>query len=488
MSSILVVEDEENLRFSMARRIGKVGHEVMEASTVRDAIRLAQDRDFDLVLTDINLPDGSGVDLLSRLRADGFEGAIVLITAYATIESAVDAMKKGADEYLQKPVSMEELALLVERALKNRRTRARLDLYERLERTRERQRTIIGASEQWTAALSMAERLAEATAPPSTTREITETGLPTIMLIGETGSGKGLLARHIHERTRLTGDDEEAPFIHVNCSALPAPLVESELFGHEKGAFTDAKSARPGLFEMAEGGTIFLDEIAEMPSDLQAKLLLVLEHGRYRRVGGTKERVVRARVIAATNQDLEKRVEEERFRRDLFYRLNTFTIEIPPLRERGDDVMLLAEEMLAWFARRHGRPGMKLGASASIALKRHSWAGNVRELMNVIQRAVMLAPDDEIKPSDLGLSAAAEKKAVAAVASGTRPNGAIVFDFEHGVHNAEQVERALITQALDHTKGNVSRAARLIGMNRSSFRYRLERFGLEEYAHQAAQK
>ncbi len=486
MASILVIEDEENLRFSVARRLAKAGHDVMEASMQRDAWRLAQERDFDLILTDINLPDGSGVDLLARLRADGFEGAIVLITAYATVESAVDAMKKGADEYLQKPVSLEELAIVVERVLKTRRMRARLDLYERLERARESERAIVGESDCWREALSLTERFADATAPPESSREISEAGLPTILLIGETGSGKGLLARHIHERTRAAGEDDEAPFIHVNCSALPAPLVESELFGHEKGAFTDARSARPGLFEMAEGGTIFLDEIAEMSADLQAKLLLVLEHGRYRRVGGTKERVMRARVAAATNQNLEKRVEEDRFRRDLFFRLNTFTIEIPPLRERGDDVMLLAEDLLRRFGRRHARPDLRLSGSARIALKRHAWPGNVRELMNVIQRAVMLAPEDEIKPADLGLSASAERKSPQP--STNASNGDLVFDFEGGVHNAEQVERTLITQALDYTKGNVSRAARLIGMNRSSFRYRLERFGLEEYVQQAAQK
>ncbi len=506
MARILVVEDEENLRLSIRRALGRAGHTVAEAAGAPDAWRETRGAEFDVVLTDINLGGGeTGVDFLRRLREEGFEGVVIVMTAYGTVENAVAAMKEGADDYIQKPVSLEELTLLVTRTLENRRLKRRLRLYERLERTRADESAVIGESRLWKAAVVLAERLASMPLPQADGESSPpRAGLPTILLLGETGAGKGVLARHIHQLAQRSaaahhaganGGSSDTPFVHVNCSALPATLVESELFGHEKGAFTDAKSARPGLFEMAEGGTILLDEIGDMPPDLQAKLLLVVEHGAYRRVGGARERAVNARVITATNQDLEKRVEDGRFRRDLYYRLNAFTIRIPALRERGDDILLIAEAMLARFTREYGRQAMRLSPTARIALVRHSWPGNVRELVNVMQRAVMLCDTAEIGPDDMGLSAQAVRKASTAPLAPAAGESAdpghptpLRFDFERGVHTAEEVERALITQALEHARGNVSRAAKLIGMNRSSFRYRLERAGLTDYAQEVAKE
>lgn len=495
MAKILTIEDEENLRFSIARRLKQAGHEVAEARTAEDAWHLTRETEFDLILTDMSLEGQDGVELTRRLREEGYEGVVIIMTAYGTVENAVKAMKLGADDYLQKPISLEELAILVERALEQRRVRSRLRLYERMERNRNQGEDLIGESPAWRETLAIAERFAEI---PMTTGDRGDQArqLTTILLMGETGVGKGLLARRIHQHAEKPGTEagadakesrkgeESAPFVHVNCSALPASLVESELFGHEKGAFTDAKEARPGLFELADGGTIFLDEIGEMPLELQAKLLLVLEEGSFRRVGGSKIRRVRARVIAATNHDLERQVEQGRFRRDLYYRLGAFTIRIPPLRERDDDALLLAETMLERFAKELGRPGARLSDAARSAIRHHDWPGNVRELVNAIQRAVMLCRNDMIEPADMGLSFQASRKASAVEhAPGTAgADGDLKFDFDRGVHTIDEVEKTLIKQALERTGGNVSKAAKLVGMNRSSFRYRIERSGLEEYA------
>ncbi len=490
MAKILTIEDEENLRFSIVRSLSRAGHDVAETARAADAWRLTRDVEFDLILTDVNLVGDNGVELVKKLRADGFEGAVIVMTAYGTVENAVEAMKLGADDYIQKPISLEELGLTIERVLEQRRVRSRLALYQRLEQRRSESRGVIGESEAWRETLSIADRFAEipaAAAGASAARQLT-----TILLLGETGVGKGLLARYIHdqhENLKASHPDaaqtEAAPFVHVNCSALPPALVESELFGHEKGAFTDAKTAKAGLFELADGGTIFLDEIGEMPLELQAKLLLVLEEGSFRRVGGSKVRHVRARVIAATNQMLEKQIEAGRFRRDLFYRLSAFTIVIPPLRNRDQDIILLANSMLEQVSREYARPGVTFGDDAIKALKSHSWPGNVRELINVIQRAVMLCQGERISASDLGLNGGAAASPAVSEPAPQR-NGHIVFDFQNGLHTVEEVEKELIRQALVKAEGNVSKAARLVGMNRSSFRYRIERCGLEDFAQEVS--
>lgn len=485
MAKILTIEDEDNLRLSIRRSLAKAGHDVVEASSLAAGRPLAISGDFDVVLTDVNLGDGSGADLVREIRAEGFEGVILLMTAFGTIEAAVRAMKDGADDYLQKPLSLEELGLLVNRSLENKALRNRVRLYERIERAREPLLSeALGESPEWLKTLATAERLAALPIPSSGGANGPTAGapLPTVLLLGETGAGKGVLARYIHAKA-MAGS--VAPFVHVNCSALPPTLVESELFGHEKGAFTDAKAAREGLFEMAEGGTIFLDEIGDMPFELQTKLLLIVEHGVFRRVGGSKERRVRARVIAATNQDLPARVAEGKFRRDLLYRLNAFVLRIPPLRDREGDASLLAETFLDRAAREFGRAGLRLSDGAQRAIRDHDWPGNVRELANAVQRAVMLGQGDTVDAADLGVTPGARPAARQGAETGAMP-GELVFDFESGSHTAENVERTLIVQALEHARGNVSRAAKLIGMNRGSLRYRIERYGLEGAVQEAA--
>lgn len=513
MARVLVIEDEDNLRLSMTRTLGKAGHAVSEASCLRDARDLLHKQDFDIVLTDVMLGSENGVDLVRELRADGYDGVVVVITAFGTVESAVAAMRDGADHYLQKPVSMQDLQLQVERALRHQHTARRLRLYERLERASQESQDLVGESEAWKRTLAFADRLAEIPVLPAhdaTSGRGTSSsegslgldadgmGLPTVLLMGETGVGKGLLARYIHARAthvhapgskRLSSSGVEngssPPFIHVNCSAFPATLVESELFGHEKGAFTDANEARPGLFEMADGGTIFLDEISEMPIELQAKLLLVVEQGVFRRVGGTRERRVRLRIIAASNLDLDERARNGQFRRDLLYRLNAFTVQIPSLRERGDDAVRIARAALHRLSRRYGKGAGRLSTQAEEAIRRHDWPGNVRELLNAIQRAQMLSDGMEIEPFDLGL---ANVPNTAQTTRSEEKSDGLVFDFENGVHTLEEVEKALIMQVLLFTKGNVSRAARLIGLQRSSLRYRIEQYQLERYVSEVAKQ
>ena len=485
MASILLIEDDEDLRFTVARALKKEGHAVDEAGAVAEADGLFGARAYDMVVTDVHLGPESGIDFVERVRSEGFAGGVIVVTAFGTVDDAVRAMKLGADDYLQKPVRLQELILIVDRLLELRDQRRRLRLYERLEEVGRADRRPLGESPAWKKALTLAERLASMPVVNRAEDLGSASGgaLPTILILGETGAGKGVIARHIHEQSR----EPDGPFVHVNCSALPGTLIEGELFGHEKGAFTDAKEAREGLFEMADGGTIFLDEIGDLPLELQAKLLTVLEHGRVRRVGATKERSVRVRVLAATNQDLRTGVREGRFREDLLFRLNAFTIEIPPLRDRGDDAVILARSMLDRLRAEYGRNPARFTPAAEAAVRAHRWDGNVRELFNAVQRAAMLSDGDEIGPSDLGLEPG-RAKPLAEARPGGADAGGLVFDFERGRHTADKVEKQLMVQALEHTRGNVSKAARLIGMQRSSFRYRVERYGLERLVEEIAQR
>lgn len=492
----MLIEDEANLRFTIARSLRTAGHEVHEAASLPQANELLARHVFDAVLTDVNLGPDSGIDLVARLREEGFEGPIVIMTGYGSVESAVRAMKVGADDYLEKPVRLEELSLLLDRLLATHHDRRRLRLYERLERASLGGEMVVGTSEPWRKTLDLAERIARL---PVANRGESGAGsaLATILLLGETGVGKGLLARHIHSVGERVEGRSGTPFVHVNCSALPAALIESELFGHEKGAFTDARAAREGLFEMADGGTIFLDEIGDMPLELQAKLLTVLERGIVRRVGGVREIAVRVRVIAASNQDLQTSAADGRFRRDLLYRLNALTITIPPLRERGEDAAEIARAMLARFGREFGRNDLTLAPDALAAIRQHAWPGNVREVVNVMQRAAMLSESSSVTADDLGLMPALEAETDNTAGAGSLDAGpspgpasaapGIVFDFDAGRCTFTDVERELMKQALTRTRGNVSRAAKLIGMQRSSFRYRIDRYGLHEFVREVSQ-
>ena len=465
-------------------------HTVVECASLSEAAAAMAEGEFDLVVTDVNLPDGNGIDFVRKARSDGFDGIAVIVTAFGTIETAVAAMKQGADDFLQKPLKMEELPLQTEKWLQQRKVARRLKLYERLEQSRDEGKAIVGNSKAWqeccASPIAWRPCRSQTPMPQGSRNRGRRSDSP---LLGETGVGRRL-ARFIHHapsrrKARRNGSadpNDNPPFVHVNCSALPTTLVESELFGHEKGAFTDAREPKAGLFEMAEGGTIFLDEISEMPLELQTKLLVVVEQGRYRRIGGTKDKHVRARVITASNQDLDQRAADGRFRRDLLYRLNTFTVRLPPLREREGDVALIASSALASFARRYGRETPLLTDGALAALAAYRLPGNVRELVNAMQRVAMLFDGDSLTPPTSGSARPAPMRARPAdrLSLSRLPPGELP--------RAEDLDRDLVKDALRKSPGNVSRAARLIGLTRAGMRYRVEQFGLAQFVKETAQQ
>ena len=467
MADLLIVDDEETLLATMSLELERGGHRCQRAATGQAALSRLETFEPHLALVDIRLPDMDGLALISRIRELGHDFPIIVITAYGSVQSAVAAMRVGANDYLQKPVAMEELEVVIDRVLQNRRLKDRLDVFER-ERMLQRletgatgaERAIVGESAIMKKVMAMAGKIAEA--PPD------ENGyLPTVLITGETGTGKDLLAHHIHDLRASDG----APFVQINCTALPPQLVEAELFGHEKGAFTDAKTNKKGLFEVASEGTVFLDEIGDTPLGLQAKLLLVLEQRRFRRLGGTREREVRARTIAATNCDLTDMVTQGRFRKDLLFRFQALSIELPPLRERGDDLFLLADYFIKRQALRLHRDPPRLSDAAREGMRRYSWPGNIRELDNVLQRAMLLQDSSTIERSDLNLSQAD----LAAAPPGLDE---IRFPFEKEDCSLARVEQRLLEQAIAFCNGNISEVARLLGVSRGSLRHRMEKLSL----------
>lgn len=476
MATVLVIEDNPDIRFAVSRALRRKEHTVTEAETGDAALAQLGESRFDLVITDLQLPDASGIDLIKAAHASSGACGVMVMTAYGSIETAVAAMKAGADDYLQKPLSLEELVLIADRLIERCHARRREQIEARTAVSVDDRP--MGESPAWVAVLAMAERYA--TLPLVNRHEDLDTAqggaLPIVLITGETGSGKGAVASFLHRCA--SGDAGTQPFVHLNCSSLPSQLVESELFGHVKGAFTDARETREGLVEMADGGTLFLDEIGDMAPEAQGKLLLFLDSGRFRRVGGDRDRTARCRVIAATNRELLGPGERP-FRKDLYYRLSAFRLGLPPLRDRDRDAVEIARAMLTRFRAEYRLPPCSLSIEAERALAEYDWPGNVRELINVIQRAAMLCEGDTIGVSDLTLDAASD----AAMAEEHR----LEFDFCRGPHTASDVERELVIQALRFTDGNVAQAARLIGMQRSSLRLRIEKYGLESSTNGAAQ-
>jgi len=463
MADILIVDDETTLLANLTLQLGRAGHQCRTADTARAALASLESREPDVAIVDIRMPDMSGLDLIDRIRQAGRDFPVVVMTAYGSVENAVAAMKVGATDYLQKPVSIDELEVVLNRVLEQRKLADRLAVFERERERQGAERTIIGKSRVMRDVLELAGKIA---AQPAD-----ENGhLPTVLITGETGTGKDLLAHHIHD----LGPRRDEPFVQINCTALPGQLAEAELFGYERGAFTDAKSTKKGLFEVAGEGTIFLDEIGDMPLALQAKLLLVLEQREFRRLGATRVCRVRARTIAATNCNLTKLVAEGRFRKDLLFRFQALAVEVPPLRERADDLYLLADFFLERRARRLHRTPPALSPAAREAARRYSWPGNVRELDNVLQRALLINERDAIEPSDLNLS------------HGDLQDGSLSleeFRFPFGSEDCSlaTVEQKLIVQALEACNGNVSEAARLLGLRRGTLRHRLEKLSIAEH-------
>ena len=446
MSSILVVDDERGIRALCGDVLGRAGHEVEAVDSAAGALAAVQRRRFDLVLCDINLPDQDGVSLLPRLLLGEPAPAVLLITAYPSIDTAVRGMKLGARDYLGKPFSPDELRLVVRRALdEDELRRAHGELTKRLAYG-----SMIGDSPAMQQLRATIHKVAQSDA--------------TVLITGESGTGKELVARALHDKGRRAA----GPFVAINCGALPESLLESELFGHARGSFTDARAARAGLLLRANGGTLFLDEIGEAPPGLQAKLLRALEDRRVRPVGGDDERPFDARLVCATNRDLEAEIESGRFRSDLYYRINVIHIELPPLRARGDDVLLLAQRMIEQIAATAGKRVKGIAAPAAEKLLAYAWPGNVRELRNCIERAVVLTRFEEITVADLP----------EAVQDYRRSRLVLDLDDPGTLPPLEQVERRYILRVLEAVGGHRTRAAEILGLDRKTLYRRLERYGV----------
>ena len=451
--SILVVDDEAALREILGILFKRSGFEVALASGFRQAADLLQSgRTFDLVVTDLAMPDGSGMEVLNLARQREVGSEVIMITAYGTTEQAVQAMRLGAYDYIQKPFRNDELLAIAEKALEKRAIVDENRALRRRVTDSFRTSDFVGKNPAVLRVLDMVKRVASA---PSS-----------VLITGESGTGKELVARSLHGE----GERSKNPFVAVNCAALPEPLLESELFGHEKGAFTGATSSKEGLFRAADRGTLFLDEVGELPSSLQVKLLRVLQERRVRPVGGQRESVVDVRLVAATNRDVEREVAEGRFRRDLFYRLNVIRLHLPPLRERPDDIPLLAEHFLL----KHAALQQKRLAFAPEALRwlaTQQFPGNVRELENILERAATLATGARVELTDLP---AEDMQAVSlpSIPPLLLPDRG--FDLEKYLGD---IERMILTSALEKAGGVRKRAAELLGVSFRSIRYRMAKYG-----------
>ncbi len=451
--TILVVDDEEVIRDVLSTLIARRGHRIVLARNAVEAERALASEPIDVVLLDLFLPGTSGLELLHSMRAGHPLVEVIMVTAHGSVETAVEAMQGGAFHYLTKPFQNEEVVLLVETALTQRRLREENAGLRRALADRRRVGELVGRS----AGMEAVYRMIEQVAPARTT----------VLIQGESGTGKELVAVAIHRN----GARSEAPFLVVNSSNLPSDLIESHLFGHARGAFTGAVSEHRGLFEAADGGTLFFDEISTLPPEVQSKLLRVLQEKEFLPLGSVKPVRVDVRILAATNEDLEEQVRQGAFREDLFYRLNVVTIRLPALRERREDVPLLVEHFLEEFAAEHARPGARLSPEALRALVRFDWPGNVRQLRNVVERAVLLGPAGEI-----GLDSLPEEilqpRAAAAV-PGLPPGST----FEDAV---SEYERALIRWALDESGGVQRRAAERLGLRPTTLNEKIKRLGIRE--------
>jgi two-component system response regulator AtoC len=448
--TLLIVDDERTLRFSLSEWARDAGFQPLEASAGGEALACVRERGVDAVVLDLKLGGEDGLDVLKRLRAEDPGLPVVMLTGHGTVRDAVRAVQLGAFDFMLKPPDLDHLGVVLGNALETARLRREVEAHRR-----DRTPNLVGESPALVRALQQLEKAGRS---PSAT----------VLIRGETGTGKNLLARWLHAHSARG----ERPFVELNCSAIPEQLLESELYGHEKGAFTDAKRFKKGLFELADGGTLFLDEIGEMTPGLQAKLLHVLETRTFRRVGGGADITVDVRVIAATHRDLERAVTEGRFRQDLFFRLAVVPIDAPPLRDRPEDIEALARHFTAQFCRELARPVARIEPDALRALLDYPWPGNVRELRNVIERVVLLEADDEIRAEHLPAEVA-RGRAGAPARSGA--------PFAAGrVRPLAEVERLAIEHALGESEGNKTLAAKRLGISRQTLRTKLKEYSIED--------
>ena len=445
---LLIIDDEANTLASLSRAFRLAGHEATVCDNPAKALELAKSQNFDLIFSDVVMPGKDGLTLLEELKQQGATAPLVMMSGQAHIEMAVRATRLGAIDFLEKPISTDKLLLTVENALKLQR----LESENRQLRQRLGKLEIVWKGEARRRVMAQLERVAASEAR--------------VCIFGETGTGKELVARTIHERSsRATG-----PFITLNCAAVPAELIESELFGHEKGSFTGASGRHIGKFEQADQGTIFLDEIGDMPLNMQAKLLRVLEEGEVERIGGDKAIPINVRVVVATHRDLEARVREETFRQDLFHRIHVFPLVLPPLRERSDDIRALVEHFAAQMCAQNGWKSVPFSADAIAALQSHSWPGNIRELRNMVERLMLLATDGHVNLSTV--QEALPKTSSAGTALGGIGSGALA-------ERVQSFEREVILAELKRNHQNVTLAAKTLGLERSHLYKKAEQLGID---------
>jgi two-component system, NtrC family, response regulator AtoC len=457
---VLVVDDDSAIRYTLTEALRGWGYEPLEASTVA-ALESFDAEKPSAVLQDVNLPDGSGLDALLEYKKRQPQAIVIMITGNVQLEDTIAALRGGAYDFIGKPVRLGELQVTIRNGIEAGRLRREIRYLRREQGRRFGFDQIIGQSP------AMAEMIRLA-------RKVAASEASSVLLLGESGTGKDLVAKAIHYGSSRA----DQPFIAINCAAIPATLIESELFGHEKGAFTDAKGRKEGLFEQAQGGTLFLDEIGELELGLQAKLLRVLEEGSFRRVGGLKDLPLDVRVVAASNRDLKAESEAGRFRLDLYYRLSVIQIDLPPLRDRGDDVLLLAKYYLAHFNERLRKRIRGLTSEVEETFRRYTWLGNVRELRNVIERVMILEDSDLITAEWLPRGLVGDERAVSpppVVAARAAEVSTPSFQLPDEGIDLERVELSLVRQALERSGGNQTRAAELLGVSRDQLRYRLKK-------------
>lgn len=452
---ILIIDDEELIRITLERHLIKSGYEVTTADSAEKGFKMISDDPPDVLLLDNRLPDMNGIELLEKLKLQERQIIVIMITAYGMVEAAVKAMKLGAYDYISKPFNLEEISLVIKKSIETRSLRDQVkQLREEYGMTSQ---PIQGKSDVIQKINNLISKIAKSDAT-------------TVLIQGESGTGKELVAKAIHARSVRA----DKPFMAINCAALTLNLLESELMGYEKGAFTDAKTSKKGLFELANGGTVFLDEIGDMDMSMQAKLLRLLENKVFRRIGGIKDITVDVRVISATNQDLVKAIERGRFRKDLYYRLQVVPITLPPLRERNEDILILARHFIEHYNRECHKNIRGISPEAQQLLISYSWPGNVRELKNAIERAILLDSDTEILPDHLPQEVVDSSN----VFTSEEQVSLDSFIIPESGLSLDDVERAFIKKALEIASGNQTKAAQLLKLPRDAFRRRMKRFGL----------
>ena len=453
---VLVVDDEQLIRWSLEKNLTKQGYEVVPEATGEDALRRLSEEDFDLMLLDLRLPGIDGLEVLRKIRERDKALVVIVITAHGVVDTAVEAMRLGAFDYIEKPFNFDQLALSIRKGTETVRLRKEVTRLQAQQEESHGGGRIIGESDKIQEVIRLVEKVAASEAT-------------TVLIQGESGTGKDLIARAIHYRSNRRGK----PYMALNCTAVPETLLESELLGHEKGAFTDARQMKKGLFEVASGGTLFLDEIGDMKPAMQAKLLRIVEDKMIRRVGGIRDIKVDLRVIASTNRVLEESIREGAFREDLYYRLKVVLIVLPPLREHKDDIPQLVDHFIEQYRKEFRRQIKCVSGAALECLMKYDWPGNVRELKNVLERAIILESEDVILADHLPPEVQeADGSALAKGTSGFRlPPGGI---------SLQEMEMGLVAQALETAGGNQMQAARLLGLSRDALRRRIKKFSLSE--------